>query len=197
MCKLKEIGGKDSFFLLQIIFFFCDFGFFLSRPLCSTATSFLSLHNQHTSATFSKPAPYPQSANFYCVLWWTARWPFKKDYSVVLFFLAAILIFVFFSIGLSLCFTRSASSIAFTDRFVRWARNLKTLKKKSRVEKKSQSKSMRSRKLIPLSGHCWMDWSNRKNISVLKSKWIYGQLRPPLSYNLEKMIHFSLCMILI
>ena len=110
MCKLKEIGGKDSFFLLRIIFFFCDFGFFLLRPLFSTATSFLSLHNQHTSATFSKPAPYPQSANFYCVLWWTARWPFKKDYSVVLFFLAAILIFVFFSIGLSLCFTRSASS---------------------------------------------------------------------------------------
>ena len=28
MCKLKEIGEKDFFFLLRIIFFFCDFGFF-------------------------------------------------------------------------------------------------------------------------------------------------------------------------
>ena len=51
------------------------------------------------------------------------------------FFLAAILIFVFFSIELSLCFTRLSSSIAFGDRFVRRARNLKALKKKSRVEK--------------------------------------------------------------
>ena len=138
MCKLKEIGEKDFFFLLRIIFFFSDF---LSWPLFSTATS-LFIHAQFfsPSATFSKPAPYPQSANFYCVLWWTARWPFKKDYSVV-FFLAAILIFVFFSIELSLCFTRLSSSIAFGDRFVRRARNLKVLKKKSRVEKSRRQKA--------------------------------------------------------
>ena len=66
----------------------------------------------------------------------------KKDYSVVFFFfLAAILIFVFFSIELSLCFTRLSSSIAFGDRFVRRARNLKALKKKSRVEKSRSQKA--------------------------------------------------------
>ena len=40
----------------------------------------------------------------------------------------------FLSIGLSLCFTWLSSSIAFVDRFVRRARNLKALKK-SRVKK--------------------------------------------------------------
>ena len=134
MCKLIEIGEKDFFSSATLVFF-------LSWPLFSTATS-LFIHAQFfsPSATFSKPAPYPQSANFYCVLWWTARWPFKKDYSVV-FFLAAILIFVLFSIELSLCFTRLSSSIAFGDRFVRRARNLKALKKKSRVEKSRSQKA--------------------------------------------------------
>ena len=135
MCKLKEIGEKDFFFLLRLwFFFFRDFFFRLLLLFFIHAQSF------SPSATFSKPAPYPQSANFYCVLWWTARWPFKKDYSVV-FFLAAILIFVFFSIELSLCFTRLSSSIAFGDRFVRRARNLKALKKKSRVEKNRSQKA--------------------------------------------------------
>ena len=100
MCKLKEIGEKDFFFLLLIIFSSATLVFFLFLFFFSTAIPFF-IHAQFfsPSATFAKPAPYPQSANFYCVLWWTARWPFKKDYSVV-FFLAAILIFVFFSIEL-------------------------------------------------------------------------------------------------
>ena len=80
----------------------------------------------------------------------------KKDYSVVVLFRSHIDL-CFLSIGLSLCFTRLSSSIAFGDRFVRRARNLKALKKKSRVEKKSLSKSMMSRKLIPFPDHCRMD----------------------------------------
>ena len=55
----------------------------------------------------------------------------KKDYSVVV----SHIDLCFLSIGLSLCFTWLPSSIAFADRFVRWARNLKALKKKSRVKK--------------------------------------------------------------
>ena len=47
----------------------------------------------------------------------------------------------FLSIGLSLCFTWLSSSIAFGDRFVRRARNLKALKKKSRVEKSRSQKA--------------------------------------------------------
>ena len=79
MCKLKEIGEKDFFFLLLIIFSSATLVFFLFLFFFSTATS-LFIHTQFfsPSATFAKPAPYPQSANFYCVLWWTARWPFKK-----------------------------------------------------------------------------------------------------------------------
>ena len=65
----------------------------------------------------------------------------KKTTQWFFFFLAAILIFVFFSIELSLCFTRLSSSIAFADRFVRRARNLKALKKKSRVEKSRSQKA--------------------------------------------------------
>ena len=65
----------------------------------------------------------------------------KKTTQWFFFFLAAILIFVFFSIELSLCFTRLSSSIAFGDRFVRRARNLKALKKKSRVEKSRSQKA--------------------------------------------------------
>ena len=65
----------------------------------------------------------------------------KRLLSGFFFFLAAILIFVFFSIELSLCFTRLSSSIAFGYRFVRRARNLKALKKKSRVEKSRSQKA--------------------------------------------------------
>ena len=91
MCKLKEIGEKDFFFLLRLwFFFFRDFFFRLLLLFFIHAQSF------SPSATFSKPAPYPQSANFYCVLWWTARWPFKKDCSVFFFF--------FFSSHLDFCF---------------------------------------------------------------------------------------------
>ena len=141
MCKLKEIG-ETFFFFYELFFSSATLVFFLSWPLFSTATS-LFIHAQFfsPSATFSKPAPYPQSTNFYCVLWWTARWPFKKTAQWFFFFLAAILIFVFFSIELSLCFTRLSSSIAFGYRFVRRARNLKALKKKSRVEKSRSQKA--------------------------------------------------------
>ena len=92
--------------------------FFLSRPLFSTFTS-LFIHMQFfsLSATFSKPGLYYQSVNFYCILQWTAGWPFKKRILNGCAFFAAILIFVFFSSGLSLCFSRLSSCIAFADRF--------------------------------------------------------------------------------
>ena len=96
MCKFKEIGGKKTFsstncfFLLRLCFFF------LSRPLFSISTS-LFIHAQFfsPSATFSKPAPYSQSTNFYCIFCWTARWPLKKT-TLWLCFSAVILICVSF-----------------------------------------------------------------------------------------------------
>ena len=96
MCKLKEIGEKDFFFLLLIIFSSATLIFFLSRPLFSISTS-LFIHAQFfsPSATFSKPAPYSQSANFYCIFCWTARWPLKKT-TLWLCFFAVILICVSF-----------------------------------------------------------------------------------------------------
>ena len=73
-----------------------DCFFFLSRPLFSISTS-LFIHAQFfsPSATFSKPAPYSQSANFYCIFCWTARWPLKKT-TQWLCFSAVILICVSF-----------------------------------------------------------------------------------------------------
>ena len=64
----------------------------------------------------------------------------NKKYSVVVLFRSHIDL-CFLSIGLSLCFTWLSSSIAFGDRFVRRARNLKALKKKSRVEKSRSQKA--------------------------------------------------------
>ena len=162
MCKFKEIGGKNTFSSTNY-FLLLRLCFFLSRPLFSISTSLL-IHAQFfsPSATFSKPAPYSQSANFYCIFCWTARWSLKKTTLWLCFFRSHIDL-CFLSIGLSLCFTWLSSSIAFADRFVWWARNLKALKKKSHVKKKSQSNSMRSRKLIPIPGHCWMDWSFHAN----------------------------------
>ena len=139
ICKFKQISGKKTlfsstnyFFLLRLCFFF------LSRPLFSISTSlFIQAQFFSPSATFSKPAPYSQSANFYCIFCWTARWPFKKT-TLWLCFSAVILTFVFLSIGLSLGFTRLSSSIAFADRFAGWARNLKH-SRRSHVWKKSRS----------------------------------------------------------
>ena len=167
ICKFKQISGKKTLFSSTNYFFFLRLCFFFpSQPLFSISTSlFIHARFFSPSATFSKPAPYSQSANFYCIFCWTARWSLKKT-TLWLCFSAVILTFVFLSIGLSLCFTRLSSSIAFADRFAGWARNLKALKKKSRVKKKSQSNSMRSRKLIPLPGHCWMDWSFHANFPL-------------------------------
>ena len=95
MCKFKEIGGKNTFSSTNY-FFLLRLCFFLSRPLFSISTS-LFIHAQFfsPSATFSKPAPYSQSANFYCIFWWTARWPLKKT-TLWLCFSAVILICVSF-----------------------------------------------------------------------------------------------------
>ena len=162
MCKLKEIGEKDFFFLLRIIFFFSDF---LSWPLFSTATS-LFIHAQFfsPSATFSKPAPYPQSANFYCVLWWTARWPFKKDYSVVFFLQPSWFLFSFplnshCVLPDYLPASHLVTALLGEPAILRHSR-------RSREWKKSQSKSMMSRKLIPFPDHCRMDWSFYANCPV-------------------------------
>ena len=97
ICKFKQISGKKTlfsstnyFFLLRLCFFF------LSRPLFSIST-FLFIHAQFfsPSATFSKPAPYSQSTNFYCIFCWTARWQLKKT-TLWLYFSAVILICVSF-----------------------------------------------------------------------------------------------------
>ena len=74
MCKLKEIGEKDFFFLLLIIFSSATLVFFLFLFLFlfllflfffSTATS-LFIHAQFfsPSATFAKPAPFKRYAFF-------------------------------------------------------------------------------------------------------------------------------------
>ena len=95
MCKFKEIGGKNTFSSTNY-FFLLRLCFFLSRPLFSISTSLL-IHAQFfsPSATFSKPAPYSQSANFYCIFCWTARWSLKKT-TLWLCFSAVILICVSF-----------------------------------------------------------------------------------------------------
>ena len=61
----------------------------------------------------------------------------------------------FLSIGLSLCFTWLSSRIAFVDRFVRWARNLKALKKKSRVKKCRSQIAWGRGSWFPLQATVW------------------------------------------
>ena len=65
MCKLKEIGEKDFFFLLLIIFSSATLVFFLFLFFFSTATS-LFIHAQFfsPSATFAEPAPFKRYAFF-------------------------------------------------------------------------------------------------------------------------------------
>ena len=65
MCKLQEIGEKDFFFLLLIIFSSATLVFFLFLFFFSTATS-LFIHAQFfsPSATFAKPAPFKRYAFF-------------------------------------------------------------------------------------------------------------------------------------
>ena len=90
MCRFKEIGGKKTFsstnyfFLPRLLFFF----FSLATPFSNFISLFIHTQFFSPSATFSKPALYYQSANFYCILQWTAAgWPFKKEYSMVVLFL--------------------------------------------------------------------------------------------------------------
>ena len=88
---------KDSFFFYELILPSATLFFF------SFATSLFNfyfpffIHAQFfsPSATFSKPAPYSQSTNFYCIFCWTARWPLKMT-TLWLYFSAVILICVSF-----------------------------------------------------------------------------------------------------
>ena len=162
MCKFKEIGGKNTFSSTNY-FFLLRLCFFLSRPLFSISTS-LFIHAQFfsPSATFSKPAPYSQSANFYCIFWWTARWPLKKT-TLWLCFSAVILICVSFPLDCHCVLPDYLPAMHLLTALLGELAILRHSRRSHMWKKKSQSNSMRSRKLIPLPGHCWMDWSFHAN----------------------------------